>query len=185
MKQAIYGLLLFVFLMFPPITALFESIMSIHMHMQMPLLLVVGMLMTPLLQKKFPGFFKKWNSNGVPGLILFLIIVLYWMIPRAMDEALAIQAVEVFKFISWPFLAGVPLRDSWKKLGSLGKNFIYVSVSIIYGSMAWVYILSPVQLCNNYLIVEQRALGWGFLIIAVCIMIYFIQLFFIDETEYE
>src|SRR5690625_3990965 len=116
MKQAIYGLILYVFLMLPPVITLSESIMSIHMHMQMPLLGISGMLMTPLLQKKFPGFFSKWNKNGIPGIILFLIVFSYWLIPRAMDDALMLTSVQVFKFISWPFLIGVPLRDSWSKL---------------------------------------------------------------------
>src|SRR5699024_10908446 len=116
MKQAVYGVILYLFLMLPPVIALSESSMSIHMHMQMPLLAVAGMLMTPCLQKTFPNFFNKWNRTGIPGLILFMIVIAYWLIPRAMDEALTIPVVEIFKFISWPFLVGVPLRDSWSKL---------------------------------------------------------------------
>ncbi|GAB3060328.1 hypothetical protein [Virgibacillus ainsalahensis] len=185
MKQAMYGLLLYVFLMLPPVVTLAESIMAIHMHMQMPLLVIAGMLMTPFLQKKFPGFFRKWNSNGVPGIILFMIIVIYWLIPRTMDEALTIPAVEIFKFISLPFLAGLPLYDSWKKLSETGKNIIYISLSILFGIMAWLYIASETQLCNSYLIVEQKTLGWGFFFIAACILIYFIQLLFINRSEYE
>ncbi len=185
MKQAIYGLVLYIFLMLPPVIDLAESIMSIHMHIQMPLLGIVGLLMTPFLQKKFPNFFKKWNSNGVPGIALFMIIVIYWLIPRTMDEALTVPVVEVFKFISWPFFVGVPLRDSWKKLDKFAKNFVFISISIIFSLMAWLYIASPEQICNNYLIIEQRALGWGFLIIAACIMLYFVQSLFVDETEYE
>ncbi|MBP1969012.1 hypothetical protein J2Z83_001115 [Virgibacillus natechei] len=185
MKQAIYGLLLYVFLMLPPVVTLLESIMSFHMHMQMPLLIIAGLLMTPFLQKKFPRLFEKWNQNGVPGILLFTIIMIYWMFPRTMDEALTIQAVQVFKFISLPFLAGVPLRDSWRKLGGFGKNVIYVSFSIMFGFMGILYVFSESQLCNNYLIVEQKTLGWGFIALAVCIIIYFIQLLFIDESEYE
>ncbi|MFD1848519.1 hypothetical protein [Oceanobacillus bengalensis] len=185
MKQAIYGLVLYIFLMLPPVVTLAESVMAIHMHMQMPLFVVAGFLMAPFFQKRFPNFFAKWNSNGVPGIILFMIIVLYWLLPRTMDEALTIPAVEIFKFISLPFLAGIPLRDSWKKLGSLGKNIIYVSLSVLFGVMAWLYIASPTQLCNNYLIVEQKTLGWGFVFLALAIMIYFIQTLFIDKSEYE
>lgn len=185
MKQAVYGAILYLFLMLPPVIALSESIMSIHMHMQMPLLAIAGMLMTPFLQRKFPNFFNKWNQTGVPGLILFMIVIVYWLIPRAMDEALTVPVVEIFKFISWPFLVGVPLRDSWSKLKSFGKNFIFISITIIFSFMAWLYIASPEQLCNNYLIVEQRTLGWSFLLIAACILLYFIQSLFIDETEFE
>jgi hypothetical protein len=185
MKQAIYGVILFVFLLLPPVIDLAESIMSIHMHMQMPLIGVAGMLMTPLLQKKFPRFFRKWNGNGVPGIILFIIIILYWLIPRAMDDTLAYAIVEVFKFISWAFLVGVPLRDSWPKLTKAWKNGIFIFLSIIYLGMASLYIFSEDQLCNNYLIVEQRALGWGFLLIAFCLLLYFIQTLFIREEDFQ
>lgn len=185
MKQAIYGAILFIFLALPPVNELAETIMSIHMHMQMPLIAVAGMLMTPLLQKKFPDLFKKWNENGVPGIILFLIVILYWMIPRAMDDTLASNYMEVFKFISWAFLVGVPLRDSWPKLSKGWKNGIFIGLSIVYILMAGLYIFSPEQLCNNYLIVDQRTLGWGFLLIAFCLLLYFIQSLFINESEYQ
>ena len=151
----------------------------------MTLFVVVGVLMAPLYQKKFPRFFERWNSNGVPGILLFMVILGYWLLPRTMDEALSIPAVELFKFISLPFLAGVPLRDSWGKLSNVGKNTLYVLLSVIFGVMAWLYIASPVQLCNNYLIIEQKTLGWGFVFFAVSIMIYFISTLVIDPADYE
>ncbi|GAA0449257.1 hypothetical protein GCM10008934_42280 [Virgibacillus salarius] len=183
MKQAIYGLGLYIFMMLPPVITLFESIMVVHMHMQMPLLVIIGMMFTPYLKKKFPGFFEACNQNGIPGIVLFLIIMSYWMLPRAMDEALTLPLVEIFKFISLPFLAGVPLRDSWQKLMKFEKNSVYIFFSVLSGIMAWIYIASPTQLCNNYLETEQRALGWTFLITGLCIIIYFIQSLFIDDTE--
>lgn len=171
--------------MLPPVANLAESVMAIHMHMQMMLFVVVGVLMAPLFQKKFPRFYEKWNSNGVPGILLFMVILGYWLLPRTMDEALSIPVVELFKFISLPFLAGVPLRDSWGKLSNAGKNTLYVLLSVIFGVMAWLYIASPVQLCNNYLIIEQKTLGWGFVFFAVSIMIYFISTLIIDPSDYE
>lgn len=185
MKQAMYGLILYVFLILPHVATLLESIMAIHMHMQMPLLVISGLLMAPFFQKRFPGFFNEWNSTGVPGMLLFVIIWTYWMIPRTMDEALTVQTVEVFKFISLPFLAGVPLRDSWKKLGTFGKYVMYIYfiiTSIIMGSL---YIASPDQLCNNYLLVEQKALGWSYTAIGAVVLIYFVQIIFYGRAEYD
>ncbi len=184
MKQAMYGLILYVFLMLPPVIHLSESIMAIHMHMQMPLLAVVGILMTPFLQKKFPNFFNTWNEHGFPGILLFLIVFSYWLIPRAMDDAMTLPYVEVFKFISWPFLIGVPLRDSWTKISLTYKNITLTILAVLYLLMAGVYIFSPDQLCNNYLIVDQRTLGWSFLLGAFCFIIYVIQTLFIDPSQF-
>lgn len=185
MKQFIYGLLLLIILILPPVKNLLESIMIVHMHMQMPLLVVAGFLMARLFLIRFPRFFEKWNSNGVPGIILFIFITVYWMLPRTMDEALTVPSVEVFKFFSLPFLAGIPLRDSWGKLSVFGKNVIIIIFAIMYFVVGWLYIYAPVQLCNNYLLIDQITLGWGFLTTAICMGIYLFYLTFTNSSKYE
>lgn len=185
MNQFISGLFLLIVLALPPVANLLESIMIIHMHMQMPLLVISGFLIADYFKRRFPDFFKNWNRNGIPGILLFVIIIVYWMIPRTMDEALTIQSVEVFKFISLPFLAGIPLRDSWKKINSSVKNAIIISFTIIFFAMGWLYIKWPEQLCNNYLLIEQITLGWGFLTMAFCMVIYLAYYAFVDPAEYE
>src|SRR5699024_11923839 len=134
MKQTIYVLILFIVMMMPPVIELTESIMSIHMHMQMPLLAIAGMLMYPIFKKWFPNFFERWNENGIPGMMLFLIIVIYWLFPRTMDEALKYTSKEDFKLISCPFLAGIPLRDSCGKLQQMYKDIFFLIIIGLYGA---------------------------------------------------
>ncbi|HEX7058125.1 MAG TPA: hypothetical protein VF260_13135 [Bacilli bacterium] len=185
MKQALYGFLLFVFLALPPVANLLESLMIFHMHMQMPLFIVCGFLIGRFFQLKFPRFFAKWNTNGVPGILLFTIITGYWMlIPRLMDEAIASPAVEWFKFLSLTLLAGVPLRDSWRKLGSVGKNVVYGVFIFIFLAVAGIYLGAKNQLCNNYQFYEQKELGFGTLFVAVCMIIFLIYLLFTDQSEF-
>ncbi|MGO4888448.1 hypothetical protein ACJ2A9_11865 [Anaerobacillus sp. MEB173] len=185
MDQFKLGLALFIFLVIPPIANFMESIMVIHMHMQMPMLVIAGLLMAPFFQKRFPQFFEKWNGTGFPGLLLFIIIMGYWLLPRTMDEALTLTSVEVFKFISLPFLAGVPLRDSWKKISKFGKNILIAIFTVIFLGMGFLYIYAPFQLCNNYLMIEQLTLGWGFLLTAIGMIIYLLYVAFVDPSEYE
>jgi hypothetical protein len=111
---------------------------------------------------------------------LFVIIVSFWTIPRTMDDALTLWYMELFKFVSLPFLAGVPLRDSWPKLTHLWKNGLIAFFALLYLGMGWLYIWSPVQLCNNYLLLDQITLGWGFLAPAVCMVIYLVYSYFMD-----
>src|SRR5699024_12345146 len=99
MKQAVYGSFLLIFLMLPPVTHLAESIMSIHMHMQMPLIPIGGMLLRPFLQKKFTSFFEKYNENGIPGVILFFIIMMYWIILKVTVHVLSSEYADDFNFI--------------------------------------------------------------------------------------
>lgn len=185
MKQFMYGLLLYIFLILPPVAHILESIMIVHMHVQMPMLIIAGFLMAKYIQMLFPSFFEKWNSNGLPGIILFTIVWVYWMIPRTMDEALTLPTIEAFKFISLPFLAGIPLRDSWKKISQTVKNVFFISFTIMFFGMGLLYTMSPVQLCNNYLLIEQITLGWGFLTMALCLTIYLVYFAFTDRSAYE
>ena len=130
MKQALSGLLLFIVMALPPVANLLESIMIVHMHMQMPLIVFSGFLMARIFQLRYPSFFEKWNQGGIPGILLFIVIMIFWTIPRTMDETLIVPSMEVFKFFSLALLAGVPLRDSWKKLSTKGKNAIFIFFTI-------------------------------------------------------
>ncbi|WOV88947.1 hypothetical protein QWT69_07540 [Sporosarcina oncorhynchi] len=183
MKQTKYGLALLLFLAIPIVAQLLESIMIMHMHMQMPLLIISGFLIAPFFQWKYPQFFAEWNKNGIPGMLLFTVIMLYWMIPRTMDDALTKLPVEVFKFISLPFLAGLPLRDSWSKIANNGKRITFIVFTTLFYVMGFLYIKAPVQLCNNYLLIDQLTLGWGYLTLAICFSIYLVYIAFIDSAK--
>ncbi|WP_100334177.1 hypothetical protein [Bacillus alkalisoli] len=183
--MAFFGFLLFILLIFPPVADLMESIMIVHMHMQMPLLVIAGFLMGSWFQKRFPSFFAKWNEDGTPGILLFSIVMAYWLLPRTMDDALTSWAVQWFKYIGLPLLAGVPLRDSWLKLSRRVKNVVWTGFSVTFSGMGMLYTLSPVQLCNNYLLSEQITLGWGFITMAICMVIYLAYVLFVDASDYE
>lgn len=185
MNQFLFGLVLLIGLMLPPVADLMESIMIIHMHMQMPMLVISGFFMGQFFQRRFPHFFSKYNQEGIPGILLFIIIMGYWMLPRTMDEALTVNSVELFKFISLPFLAGVPLRDSWKKLSKNRRNYTIAFFTVAFLGMGWLYLQANDQLCNNYLVVDQMILGWGFITMAICMVIYLAYTALVDPSLYE
>ena len=102
-----------------------------------------------------------------------------------MDEALTVPVVEIFKFISLPFLAGVPLRDSWKKLSEFSRNALICLFTVLFIGMGLLYIYTPFQLCNNYLMIDQLTLGWSFVLTAVGMIVYLCYIAFVDPTQYE
>lgn len=185
MTQFKIGFVFFVFLVLPPVSTFLESHMVLHMHMQMPLLVITGLLMAPFFQKCFAFLFAKWNQNGIAGILLFIIIITYWMIPKTMDDALSSMTVELFKFISLPFLGGVPLRDSWIKLQDYLKISVIALFTIAFLAMGLLYIQSPIQLCNNYLLVEQITLGWAYLFMSLGFIVYLIYKFYVNPSDYE
>ncbi|MUK89087.1 hypothetical protein GMD78_11950 [Ornithinibacillus sp. L9] len=176
------GLILFGVLLIPFIRQFLESVMVLHMLVQLPLLVLVGWLIGITITRNFQSHFDSWNSNGIPGTLLFVMITMYWMIPRTLDEALSIWYIELFKYVSLPVI-GLLLYDSWKKLQSIGKSFIYLNYLSMFGLMAWLYIDSPIQICNNYLAAEQKILGWGLLGITAFMVLYLVQAVFTDQTE--
>jgi hypothetical protein len=182
MRQLYMGVFLYILLLIPPIRSFMESVMVLHMLIQLPMLIVVGYLLGDLLMRKVPHVFSKGNENGVPGIILIFSITMYWMLPRALDEALTFPIHEVFKFISLP-LVGILLADSWRKIKPLGQAFIYFNYLSMFALMAWLYLDSPIQICNNYLVVQQKVLGWGFLLITAFMVLYMVQYVFTDHSE--
>src|SRR5690625_6899931 len=117
-----------------------------HMHVEMSLLIDSGYLMVQLINNKYKRFFSAYNENGIPGILLVYFITMYWMIPRAMDEAIMLHTAETFKFISLPFLVGIFLYDSWPKFSDVRNSFLafnYIPMLVI---MAWLYIDSPIPI---------------------------------------
>lgn len=184
MRQPIYGLVMILFLAIPFMRDLFESYMFLHMHMQMMLLFLSGLLLAPFFTKKFPRFFEKYNRNGVPFMIVFLTIIIYWMLPRVMDEALELWYVELFKFISLPLLAGVTLRDSFSKL-KISARFVFMFITAaVFSVTGLAYTFSESQLCNSYLIADQISVGLGLIAIGIGILGFIFLITFTDQTQY-
>lgn len=182
MKNLFLGIGLILILIIPPIRSMLESVMIVHMLVQLPLLIFAGWLIGRYFVKRFSKFFKTWNGNGIPGIIIVVWVTTYWMIPRTLDEALTLQSIEIVKFISLP-LVGILLIDSWKKIKGLGQTFILLNYLSMFGLMAWLYIDSPIQICNNYLVTEQKTLGFGFLFITAMMVLGVIQYVFTDHSE--
>ncbi|MEN1967301.1 hypothetical protein WMZ97_04400 [Lentibacillus sp. N15] len=183
MSQMKTGIVLYCLLLLPPTVQFLESIMLFHMLVQLPLLIMSGWLIGSYIMERFHSFFDRFNNNGIPGILTVIMITMYWMLPRALDEALTLWYNELFKFVSLPLLAGVLLRDSWKKLQTVGKSFVYLNYVPMFGLMAWLYIDSPIQICNNYLAGQQKILGWGFLFITTGMILYLLQKVFTDSSE--
>jgi hypothetical protein len=182
MRYLYFGISLFVLLLIPLVRAYLESVMTLHMLIQLPLLVLAGGWIGKFLVERFGKFFTVWNGNGIPGIILFVFITMYWMIPRAMDDALTFPVVEVFKYISLP-IAGILFIDSWKKIKGIGRTFVFLNYLSMFVVMGWLYIDSPIQMCNNYLLKEQQTLGWAFVAIALAMVIFTLVFIFSDHSK--
>ena len=116
MINAVAGLGLVALLALPWTRQWLESVMILHMLVQIPLLAGAGALMVIDLPATWRARLASWNRNGVSGILMAVAASSWWMAPRALDAALASPAMELAKFVSLPLFVGVPLALSWSWL---------------------------------------------------------------------
>ena len=161
------GMALWLVLALPWVRALLEREMLTHMLVQIPLLAIAGGLVAVSLPARATDRVAAWNRGGVTGVIVALIASSWWMVPRALDLALASPAMEAFKFVSLPLLVGAPVALSWRALGMIGRGFVIANVLPMWATVGWIYLAAPVRVCNYYLMDQQVVAGTGLLIASV------------------
>lgn len=173
-RKAVIGFGLFLLLALPPVKQLMESHMVGQMIVQLPLLVVAGFFIGEAIKSKITVDQNNSKLNGVAGILLAVFTISYWMLPRAMDASINDVWFGILKYSTLPLLAGIPISLCWRKLHPLWKNFIWANNISMFAVMGWLFIISPVRLCNNYLLGQQILLGQIFLLVTALICIYFI-----------
>jgi hypothetical protein len=169
MIRACAGALLFVVLAMPAARDFLERIMVAHMLVQIPLLATAGGLAATALPAPVKTRVAVWNRGGVTLTLLAVIVSSWWMVPRALDWALASPLMEAAKFATLPLFVGAPLALSWSSLGSMGRGFVIANVLPMWAVVGWAYIAAPVRVCNYYLLDQQVAAGVGLVSVSVAL----------------
>ena len=168
-SRALAGATIALMLALPWVREALEGVMSLHMLVQIPLLAVAGGLMAADLPRSVRQRIAAWNAGGVSGILLALIVSTWWMVPLALDLALASTTVELWKFVSLPLLVGAPITLSWRALGTIGRGFLLANVLPMWAVVGWLYMVAPVRLCNYYLTDQQQVAGLALLAASVAI----------------
>lgn len=164
------GLILWLMLSLPALRAPLESDMTLHMLVQLPLLVLAGMLMTTGLAKQVRTGLHPWNHAGISGLLLASVVMAAWMLPSALDQALDQPLMTAAKFLSLPLLLGMPLALSWPHAGFLVRGMFLVEWIATLFRTGWLYVVSPTRLCLSYRLDEQQVTGEWLLAAGVLIL---------------
>lgn len=167
MNQALLGIGLIVALALPGARDMLEREMVTHMLVQIPLLAITGVLIASGIPRPLKTWLATWNHGGIAGALLAVIVSSWWMVPRALDSALATPGAELWKFASLPLLVGLPAALSWPALGSIGRGFVIVNVLPMWAVAGWLYVAAPVRVCNYYLVDQQVVAGRGLLWLSI------------------
>jgi hypothetical protein len=152
-----------------PLRIALERDMAVHMIVQLPLLILVGWLLGLALREHEPVSIADADWLGIPGILLVLFATSFWMLPRALDGAVADPWMDFAKFVTLPLLAGVPLAVSWRRMPGLGRAFIWANFIPKLGAIGGLYLAAPARLCAYYRIDQQAATGWTLIGIAIAL----------------
>lgn len=133
-----------------------------HVLVQLPALALAGVLTTPYLRLGQGD----WNRGGWACLLAAGFGIALWMLPRSVDAALADIRWEAAKFLTLPFLVGLPLAAGYARAHPLTRAVIKAQTISMLAVMAFLYTHAPMRLCNAYLAEDQYRLGIGFLALA-------------------
>ena len=151
---------LYLFLATPAARTPLEATMSAHMLVQIPLLAAIGFIAGRLLPARWQNSLLAAAGGAIPCVLLAIFTSSYWMLPRALDAALANPLTEAAKFLSLPALLGLPLALAWQRLSAIGRGFLWTNVISMLAVLGWLYIAAPVRVCNSYLVDQQARAGW-------------------------
>ena len=153
------GGLLVVVLLAPPIRHELEATMSAQMLAQIPLLVAAGWLLSHAMPGRVLARVDRWNHGGIAGLALVTVVSTFWMLPRSLDVATSHPLMAATKHLSVPLLIGLPLAVSWPRTGFVVKGVVLVEFVATFFRLGWLYLISPIRLCNNYALNDQQRLG--------------------------
>ena len=152
-----------------PLTAL----MSLHMLVQIPLLLLAGLWAEQAWHagRRRPadaGLPPAWSDTeyGVPGLLQVSLVGAGWLIPKALDDALTDWRVAAFKYLGLP-VCGWLLRASLQRANVVIKLFFLGNFCWMSAIVGMTYLDQPIRLCNAYLQDDQDWAGRGLIALAI------------------
>lgn len=143
----------------PPIRHGLEGSMTVQMLVQIPLLIVAGTLLAPVVPASVRTRACAWNRGGVSGLVLATLVMAFWMLPRSLDASATGPLMDLAKFLTVPLFIGLPLAISWPRAGFVVRGLVLTEVVATFFRLGWLYRVSPIRLCNNYGLDDQQRLG--------------------------
>jgi len=144
-----------------------ERIMWVHMVIQIPALVSIGVWCAG----QSPGWsVRRWNVAGAPGLLLASSIVACWMVPRLLDAAVERTAVDALKFGSL-VLAGAIGYWSWRIAPTLVRVFAAGNAAWMMATVGLLLLDAPVRLCVRYGSTDQQHTGYALIGITAVVIV--------------
>jgi hypothetical protein len=152
------------------VLAWLEADMARHMLVEFPLLMGCGAALERFMPRAVEAFVARFDALGLTGWTLATLVVLFWMIPSALDAALGQIAVDTAKYLSLA-AAGFALASSMRRSPLLLEAFFVGNFVWMSATIGLLYQESESRLCLNYLTNSQRDAGRGLVAYALVALV--------------
>jgi hypothetical protein len=173
-KQVAYtAVLVWVLLLMPPVRAVLESSMMLHMLVQLPTLLLIGFALgwawrqasAQCVAGRTLSTVMRANRWGMTGLIAAAFTMTLWMLPRLLDSARLDIGFDLVKFLTVSLLGGLAVSVSWRATPAILRAVIHLEAIATLLRFGWGYLASEERLCLVYLVGDQQRTGSALLVL--------------------
>lgn len=172
LRSLLTAAFVFAVLLPPPVIHALQARMAAQMLVQIPLLIAAGYLLRTAMPQRLASAIAAWNLNGISGMLLASFATAFWMLPRTLDAAASDPLFTLAKFVTVPLLIGLPMGLSWPRMNFVVRGVFLMELIAMFFRVGWLYLISPVRLCNNYLMDDQQRTGQYMLMIGGAILLW-------------
>jgi len=143
----------------PAVRGWLESRMSLHMAIELPLLLTCGWIIAGTLSRR-GALLERVDGDGLLAATTASCVLAFWMVPAALDLAVLEPNVAWMKYGMW-MGAGALLHAARARLTPIVQAFFLGNAAWMTITAGLLYLDAEQQLCVNYLVDDQQLAGWS------------------------
>jgi len=147
-----------------------EADMARHMLVEFPLLVGAGVVLARFAPRRIDATIERFDTYGLTGWLAASLVLAFWMIPAALDAAVAsagLNAVKIASLVAAGFLLHGAMRRSPRTLEAFFVgNFTWMAATV-----GLVYQEADSRLCLAYLVDAQQRAGSGLVVLAVAVLV--------------
>jgi hypothetical protein len=147
-----------------------EADMARHMLVEFPLVIALGALLARIAPSRIDAAVARFDRMGLTGWLFASLAAAYWMIPAALDAAIASATVNAVKLASLA-LAGFFLHGAMRRSPMAIEAFFVGNFAWMAATVGLVYQEADTQLCLSYLADSQKGAGRGLVIVAIACLV--------------